>query len=98
MFLDGSRPFQHKALLACKTDTSQWKDIYPEHIRPAGDAEVLVGYDPRGGGQGEGADDAGLVVSLKRKKRGVFRFLERVRLKGSSYEEQAKTTKDMALT
>lgn len=95
VFLDDSASFfSIKALLACKTDTSKWKDIYPERIRPVGDAEVLVGYDPRGGGQGEGADDAGLVISLKPKKKGgVFRFLERIRLRGSSYEEQAHAIK-----
>lgn len=95
VFLDDSESFFNiTALLACKTNTLQWKDIHLERERPAGDAEALVGYDPRGGGQGEGADDAGLVVSLKPKKKGgVFRFLERIRLKGSSYEEQARAIK-----
>ena len=95
VFLDDSASFFNiTALLACKTNTSKWKDVHLERERPAGDEEVLVGYDPRGGGQGEGADDAGLVVSLKPKKKGgVFRFLERIRLKGSSYEEQARAIK-----
>lgn len=92
VFLDDSASFFNiKALLACKTDTSKWKTIDMGKCRPAGDLEVLVGYDPRGGGQADGSDDAGLVISLKPlKKGGVFRFLERIRLKGSSYEEQAK--------
>jgi uncharacterized protein YjcR len=92
VFLDDSASFfSINKLLACKTDASKWQDVDLESVRPVGDAEALVGYDPRGGGQGEGADDAGLIISLKPlKKGGVFRFLERIRLKGSSYEEQAK--------
>ena len=95
VFLDDSASiFALKALLACKTDTSLWKDVDHNKARPVGNAEVLVGYDPRGGGQGEGSDDAGLVVALKPKlKGGVFRLIERVRLKGSSYEQQAKAIK-----
>ncbi|KJY78959.1 terminase large subunit domain-containing protein [Vibrio nigripulchritudo] len=92
-FLDDSASFfSLKALLACKADSSLWSDVDHEKPRPVGSAEVLVGYDPRGGGTGEGSDDAGLVVALKPKRKGgVFRFIERLRLKGSSYEEQAET-------
>ena len=87
---DASSFFSIKALLACKTDTSKWKDVEFDTINPVARREVLVGYDPRGGGQGEGSDDAGLVVALKPiRKGGSFRFIERVRLKGSSYEDQA---------
>ncbi|MEC4729006.1 terminase family protein [Shewanella sp. D64] len=97
IFLDDSASFFNiNSLLACKTDTSKWKDVNLEAVRPVGDLEVLVGYDPRGGGQGDGSDDAGLVVALKPlKKGGVFRFLERIRLKGSSYEQQAKAIEEI---
>ncbi|MFA0155408.1 terminase large subunit domain-containing protein [Vibrio sp. 10N.261.46.A3] len=92
-FLDDSASFfTLKALLACKTDTDNWQDVDHERAKPVGNAEVLVGYDPRGGGTGEGSDDAGLVVALKPKnKGGVFRAIEKLRLKGSSYEQQAET-------
>lgn len=92
-FLDDSASFfSLKALLACKTDSSLWKDVDHSKARPVGSAEVLVGYDPRGGGQGDNSDDAGLVVALKPKRKGgIFRFIERLRLKGSSYEQQAET-------
>ncbi len=95
VFLDDSASiFSLKALLACKTDSFVWKDVDHNKARPVGNAEVLVGYDPRGGGQGEGSDDAGLVVGLKPKRKGgVFRLIERVRLKGSSYEQQAQAIK-----
>ncbi|MGR6860810.1 terminase large subunit domain-containing protein [Aliivibrio salmonicida] len=95
VFLDDSASFFGiNALLACKTETSKWKDVDMDKIRPVGDLEVLVGYDPRGGGEAEGSDDAGLIVSLRPlKKGGVFRFLERIRLKGSSYEAQALAIK-----
>ncbi len=95
VFLDDSASvFSLKALLACKTDSSVWRDVHPDRARPVGDSEVLVGYDPRGGGQGEGSDDAGLVVALKPKQKGwVFRLIERIRLKGSSYEDQALAIK-----
>lgn len=87
---DASSFFSIKALLACKTDTTNWRDVDFEALHPVAAREVLVGYDPRGGGQGEGSDDAGLVVALKPViKGGVFRVIERVRLKGSSYEDQA---------
>ncbi|MBL4831864.1 MAG: terminase, partial [Aliivibrio sp.] len=87
---DASSFFSIKALLACKTDTTNWRDVDFEALHPVAFREVLVGYDPRGGGQGEGSDDAGLVVTLKPViKGGVFRIIERVRLKGSSYEDQA---------
>ena len=92
VFLDDAFSFfSIKALLACKTDTTKWKDVAFEALHPVGDADVLVGYDPRGGGQSENADDAGLIVALKPKRKGaVFRCIERVRLKGSSYEEQSR--------
>lgn len=92
-FLDDSASFfSLKSLLACKTDTENWLDVDHSKAKPVGNAEVLVGYDPRGGGSGEGSDDAGLVVSLKPKtKGGVFRAIEKLRLKGSSYEQQAET-------
>ncbi|MGR5209331.1 terminase large subunit domain-containing protein [Vibrio rotiferianus] len=92
-FLDDSASFfSLKALLGCKTDTSLWNDVDHEKAHPVGSAEVLVGYDPRGGGTGDGSDDAGLVVSLKpRRKGGMFRLIERMRLKGSSYEQQAES-------
>ncbi|MGL6026807.1 MAG: terminase large subunit domain-containing protein [Vibrio sp.] len=96
-FLDDSASiFSLKALLACKTDSSLWRDVDHSKARPVGDAEVLVGYDPRGGGQGENADDAGLVIALKPKRKGgVFRLIERIRLKGSSYEDQAQAIKSI---
>ncbi|NOI79243.1 terminase [Vibrio tubiashii] len=92
-FLDDSASFfSLKSLLACKTDTENWLDVDHSKAKPVGNTEVLVGYDPRGGGSGEGSDDAGLVVSLKPKsKGGVFRAIEKLRLKGSSYEQQAET-------
>ncbi|WP_198435298.1 terminase large subunit domain-containing protein [Moritella sp. F3] len=87
---DASSFFSIKALLACKADTSLWSDVDFDALHPVGRREVLVGYDPRGGGQGEGSDDAGLVVALKPAiKGGSFRIIERLRLKGSSYEDQA---------
>lgn len=93
---DASSFFSIKSLIACKTDTSKWSDIDMDAAHPAGKLDVLVGYDPRGGGQAEGSDDAGLIVSLKpAKKGGVFRLLERIRLKGASYEAQAKAIEDI---
>lgn len=96
-FLDDSKSFfSLKALMACKVDPDDWKDVDLDAIHPVGRAEVLLGYDPRGGGQGDGSDDAGLIISLKPKTpRGAFRFIERVRLKGSSYEEQARVIEEM---
>ncbi|MBE8574453.1 terminase large subunit domain-containing protein [Vibrio sp. OPT18] len=96
-FLDDATSFfSIKKLLACKTDASIWRDVNFKSIHPVGSAEVLVGYDPRGGGQGQGSDDAGLVVALKPKNKGsTFRLIEKIRLKGSSYEQQAQVIKDI---
>lgn len=96
-FLDDAASFFGiLALMACKTDAEKWKDIDHNKAHPAGDMEVMLGYDPRGGGQGDGTDDAGLVIGLKPKKKGgVFRLIERVRLKGTSYEAQAKAIEEM---
>ncbi|KPU82612.1 terminase [Psychromonas sp. PRT-SC03] len=92
VFLDDAFSFfSIKALIACKVDTSLWADVAFDALHPVGIAEVLVGYDPRGGGQSENSDDAGLIVALKPKRKGgVFRCIERLRLKGSSYEEQSR--------
>ena len=96
-FLDDAASFFGiNALMGCKTDAEKWKDIDHNEANPAGKMEVMLGYDPRGGGQGKGTDDAGIVISLKPKKKGgVFRLIERVRLKGTSYEAQAKTIEEM---
>ncbi|MBL4830869.1 MAG: terminase family protein [Aliivibrio sp.] len=96
-FLDDKFSFFNiKALLGCKTDTSKWKGVDFDALNPVGSLEVLVGYDPRGGGQGVNSDDAGLIVSIKpARKGGVFRLIERIRLEGSSYEAQAKVIEDV---
>ena len=73
----------------CMVDSWEtWSDVKPFATRPAGDAEVAIGYDPDGGG--EDGDGAGVVVDLLPKTSGgKHRLLERHRLHGNDYEQQA---------
>lgn len=76
--------------MQCMIDSWEtWLDVKPFASRPVGNAPVWLGYDPSG--DGEEGDGAGLVVLLPpAKPGGKHRILERHRLHGSDYEEQAK--------
>ncbi|MDQ0250980.1 uncharacterized protein YjcR [Sphingomonas kyeonggiensis] len=63
------------------------KDFDPYALRPYGDREVWIGYDPAESAAG---DDAALViVAPPLVAGGKFRVLEKFRLKGRDFQEQA---------
>lgn len=89
-FVDDSQSaFPLATMKACMVDSWEvWDDYRPFAPRPVGDREVWIGYDPTG--QGEDGDGAGLVVVLPaRTREEKHRVLERHRLKGQDYEDQA---------
>lgn len=89
-FVDDSQSaFPLTVIRGCMVDSWEvWDDYHPFAPRPVGDREVWIGYDPTG--QGEDGDGAGLVVVLPaRTREEKHQVLERHRLKGQDYEDQA---------
>lgn len=87
-FVDDSQSAFPLALMnRCRVDSfGAWKDFDGFSLRPFGDGEVAIGYDPQESAQG---DDAALVIiALPRTKDGKFRVLEKKRLRGD-YETQS---------
>ncbi|MEX2335355.1 MAG: terminase family protein, partial [Pseudohongiella sp.] len=77
-------------LQRCMVDSwIEWREMKPYADRPLGDREVWLGYDPSGGG--ESGDGAGLVAVLPSKSASQpHRVVEKVRLRGLDYEQQAE--------
>ncbi|WP_211235823.1 terminase large subunit domain-containing protein, partial [Psychromonas aquimarina] len=86
VFLDDSHSvFDLKKLMACKVDASDWKDVDMDAAQPVGNAPIWIGYDPSGQG-----DEAAVVAALPPKRKGgAFRLIEKLRLQGLSYQDQA---------
>ncbi len=88
-FVDDTQSAFPLALMnRCRVDTFEsWRDFDAFALRPFGNGEVAIGYDPQESAQG---DDAALVVvALPTAKGGRYRVLEKLRLKGG-YEVQAE--------
>ncbi|WP_342595466.1 terminase family protein [Salinicola lusitanus] len=90
-FVDDSQSaFPLGVMQGCMVDAwEEWESVYrPYAPRPVGNRGVWIGYDPTG--RNEDGDGAGLVVVLPAQAAGEkHRILERHRLKGQDYEEQA---------
>jgi uncharacterized protein YjcR len=89
-FVDDSQSiFPLSMMQTCMVDAWEvWRDFKPFTARPMGDAEVWLGYDADGGG--EDGDGAGLVALAKaRNVLDRHRIVEKVRLFGMDYEQQA---------
>ena len=87
-FIDDSMSsFPLSLIKPCMVDSWElWRDFKPFDARPYA-GEVWIGYDPDASEQGDGA---GLVVAAAPKdKKGKFRLLERKKLKGLDFEQQA---------
>lgn len=92
-FLDDSQSvFPMDMMRRCGVDSFIWKDVEPYGLRPFGNGEVWVGYDPNGeSGMG---DDAALIVAIPPSKPGGdFRLIEKQRFRGRDYQEQADAIK-----
>jgi len=99
IFLDDSQSMFPFALMRrCMVDSwDAWsRDFEPYALRPFGDGEVWIGYDPNAS-ESATADEAALVaVAPPLKPGGKFRILEKQRIKGKDFEGQAAAIKDMA--
>ena len=84
---DNLSAFPLAVMSRCRVDSfTAWRDFDGFALRPFGDGEVAIGYDPQESAQG---DDAALVViSLPKDRKGKFRVLEKKRLRGG-FEMQA---------
>lgn len=82
--------FPLSTLQACLVDSwIAWRDLKPFAERPLGNHPVWIGYDPSG--ESEEGDGAGLVVlAPSRSRQGKHRIIERHRLRGLDYEQQAE--------
>lgn len=92
IFLDDAKAvFKIKALMACKVESRNWRDVNFDAYRPAGDEAVWVGYDPSGEG-----DEAAIVVALPPKRAGgAIRLIEKLRINSDSYKTQAAALKEI---
>lgn len=86
---DNSSMFPFNLLRPCMVDSwDAWEsDFRPFALRPFGDGEVWIGYDPQESAAGD--DGACVVMAPPKSKGGKFRLLEKFRWKGLDFEEQA---------
>lgn len=82
--------FPLSKMQSCMVDSwLVWRDLKPFASRPIGDQEVWLGYDADGGN--EDGDGAGLVaLAAAKNKNGKHRIIEKRRLFGMDYEQQAE--------
>lgn len=88
-FVDDSQSsFPLSLIRPCMVDSwDVWKDFMPYALRPYGDGEVWIGYDPA---ESEDGDNAScVVVAPPTGPRGKFRILEKLQWKGKDFEAQA---------
>ncbi|MFA7597231.1 MAG: terminase family protein [Novosphingobium sp.] len=88
-FVDDSKSsFPLSLLRPCMVDSWEiWDDFQPYALRPFGDGEVWIGYDPA---ESEDGDNAScVVVAPPARPGGKFRVLEKFQWKGKDYEAQA---------
>lgn len=90
-FVDDTQAvFPFAKMKRCMVDSwLVWRDLRLHAARPLGEKEVWLGYDADGGG--ENGDGAGLVaVSPAKNKNGKHRIIEKLRLFGLDFEQQAE--------
>lgn len=77
-------------LQGCMVDSwIEWRDLKPYAEKPLADSPVWIGYDPAG--SGEDGDGAGLaVISPSKSASKPHRIIEKKRLRGLDYEQQAE--------
>ena len=91
---DSESSFPLSLLQPCMVDSWEvWKDFQPFGLRPYGDGEVWIGYDPA---ESEDGDNAScVVVAPPTSLKGKFRVLEKLQWKGKDYEAQAAEIKKL---
>ncbi len=97
IFLDDSQSmFPFAAMRKCMVDSwDDWRDLQPYALRPLGDGEVWLGYDPNASETGTGDDAALVALSPPAQIGGKFRVLEKLRLKGLDFAGQADAIRAM---
>lgn len=88
-FVDDSKSsFPLSLIRPCMVDSwDVWNDFMPYSLRPYGDGEVWIGYDPA---ESEDGDNAScVVVAPPIGPKGKFRILEKLQWKGKDFEAQA---------
>ena len=96
IFLDDSQSmFPFAVMRRCMVDSwDTWaKDFQPYALRPYA-GEVWLGYDPNASESGTGDDAALVAVAAPTKIGGKFRVLEKKRLKGMEFPEQAAAVRE----
>lgn len=91
------RAFDYNALLARAVDgynDSVWPDWRPFAQRPLGDRPVWVSYDPNGS-SGEGDSGGLVVIAPPSVPGGKFRVVERLQMRGMTYEAQAAAIEEV---
>lgn len=85
---DSASSFPMALLKPCTVDSFMaWKDFQPFGLRPFGNGEVWIGYDPA---ESEDGDNAScVVVAPPDNAKGKFRVLEKHQWKGMDFEAQA---------
>lgn len=89
-FVDDSQSsFPYSMLRSCMVDSwDVWKDFEPYSLRPYGEGEVWIGYDPA---ESEDGDQAScVVVAPPLGPKGKFRVLEKFQWRGMDFEAQAE--------
>lgn len=92
VFLDDSQSmFPMEQMRRCLIDSwDRWDDYQPYALRPFGDGEVWLGYDPNASETGTGDDAALVAVAPPERAGGTFRILEKKRLRGLDFAGQAE--------
>lgn len=91
---DTSSVFPLATLQRCMVDSWEvWDDYKPHAMRPLGNRQVWIGYDPAKGGQGDSAGCA--VLAPPSVPGGKFRVLERHRWQGMDFDAQARAIRAM---
>lgn len=97
LFLDDSQSmFPFEIMRRCMVDSWEvWRDVQPYAQQPYG-GEVWLGYDPNASENGTGDDAALVAVAPPVRPGGKFRLLEKKRLKGMQFDQQANAIREMA--
>ncbi len=87
---DSSSMFPFNVMQRCRVDAwDKWiKDFDPYALRPFGDGEVWIGYDPAESAAGD--DAAMVIIAPPSDPKGKFRVLEKHRMKGLDFQAQAE--------
>lgn len=91
---DTASVFSFDEMNACMVDSWEtWDDFKPHTLRPIGNAEVWIGYDPAL--EGDGA--AVVAIAAPDKPGGKFRMLERHNFRTMDFTAQAARIKELTM-